>query len=281
MTRHVLVPPLLVFHLAMPAPQMSPDPGSLVEAERAFARDAAEKGMRAAFLAHLGEGSVVFEPGPVDARATWEAHGSNPGLLSWDPEHAEIAASGEMGWTTGPWEFRPGGAADEPAAFGEYASVWRKEASGAWKFAVDVGIPHGPHDGPPAEPVLAPVRPAPNNAATPADVLAAERAFVAAARAGIAPAYREHGAAGMLLLRPGAARAEGAAAAALAARQPLAWEPAEAFVSAAGDLGFVYGVAIPAGAEDSAGYLRVWRRRTGEGWEIALDVATGPPVEAP
>lgn len=282
MPRHMLVPPLIVFHLAMPAPPMSPDPGSMVEAERAFARDAAEKGTRAAFLAHLGEGSIVFEPGPVDARATWEAHADNPGLLSWEPEHAEIAASGEMGWTTGPWEFRAGGAGDEPVGFGEYASVWRRDASGAWKFAVDIGIPHGPHGGPPAEPALAPIRPLPAISTTPADVLAAERAFVAAARVGIAPAYREHGAPGVLLLRAGAARAEGVdAAAALAARQPLAWEPAEAFVSAAGDLGYVYGVALLAGAEDSAGYLRVWRRRPGEGWEIALDVATASPAEAP
>ena len=282
MARHILVPPLLAFHLAMPSPQMSPDPGALVEAERAFARDAAEDGMRAAFLAHLGEGSVVFEPGPVDARVTWEAHGNNPGLLSWEPEHAEIAASGEMGWTTGPWEFRPSGAADEPVAFGEYASVWQRDASGAWKFAVDIGIPHGPHAGPPAEPALAPVRPAPAIATTPADVLDAERAFVAVAREGVARAYREHGAAGILLLRAGAARAEGVdAAAALAARHALAWEPAEAFVSEAGDLGYVYGAALPLGAEDSAGYLRVWRRRPDAGWEIALDVATAPAREAP
>jgi ketosteroid isomerase-like protein len=278
----MLVPPLLAFHLAMPSPQMPLDAGALVEAERAFARDAAEKGTRAAFLAHLGAGSVVFEPAPVDARATWEAREARPGLLSWEPEHAEIAASGEMGWTTGPWEFRPGGAADEPAAFGEYATVWRKSANGAWKWAADIGIGHGPHEGPPAEPALAPVRPGPLPASTPADVLAAERQFVDAARSGIGRAYREHGADGILLLREGAARAEGVdAAAALADRHPIAWEPGEAFVSQAGDLGYVYGVTRAAGGQDSAGYLRVWRRRPGDGWEVALDVATAPPLEGP
>jgi ketosteroid isomerase-like protein len=278
----MLVPPLLAFHLALPSQEMPPDPGALVEAERAFARDAAEKGTRAGFLAHLGAGSVVFEPGPIDARATWEAREARPGLLSWEPEHAEIAASGDLGWTAGPWEFRPGGAADEPVAFGEYATVWRKSAGGAWKWAADIGIGHAPHDGPPAPPVLAPVRPAPLPASTPADVLAAERTFIDAARSGIGRAYREHGAGGILLLREGGARAEGvAAAAAQAERHPIAWEPAEAFVSEAGDLGYVYGVARMAGGRDSAGYLRVWRRRPGGGWEIALDVATTPSREGP
>jgi ketosteroid isomerase-like protein len=282
MTLRVLVPPLLGFHLLLPFPQASLDPMDVVEAERAFARDAAEKGTRAGFLAHLGEGSIVFEPGPVDARATWEAREARPGLLSWEPEYAAIAASGDLGFTTGPWEFRPGGAASEPVAFGEYSTVWRKRADGSWKFAIDIGIGHGPHTGPPAAPSLAPVGPAPDVASTPADVLAAERAFVAAARVGIEPAYREYGGSGLLLLRNGAPRADGVdAATALAGRHPISWEPSEAFVSEAGDFGYVYGVALAQGAEDSAGYLRVWHRRPDGGWEIALDVATVPPPGTP
>lgn len=279
MTCRALVPPLLAFHLALPSPQTSPDPVVLVEAERAFARDAAEKGTRAGFLAHLGEESVMFEPGPVDARATWEAREARPGLLSWEPAHAAISASGDLGFTTGPWEFRPGGPADEPVAFGEYATVWRKEADGAWKFAADIGIGHGPHPGPPAEPILAPVAAAPAGAATASDVMTAERAFLEAARGGIEVAYRERGAQGILLLREGSPRADGIEAAAdLAGRTPTVWEPSEAFVSEAGDLGYVYGIARAAEGGEAAGYLRVWRRAGDENWEIALDVATVPPA---
>jgi ketosteroid isomerase-like protein len=279
MTFRVLVPPLLGFHLLLPSPQASPDPMELVAAERAFAREAAEKGTRAGFLAHLGEGSVVFEPGPVDARASWEGREARPGLLSWEPEHAAIAASGELGFTTGPWEFRPGGATDAPVAFGEYATVWRKRSDGSWKFAVDIGIGHGPHSGSPAAPSLAPVDPAPTYSTTPADVLAAERAFIARGRGGIEGAYRESGATGVFLLREASSRAEGVdAAAELAGRHPISWEPSEAFVSEAGDLGYVYGVARPAAGGDAAGYLRVWRRRH-EGWQIELDVATVPAPE--
>ncbi|HEY7470899.1 MAG TPA: hypothetical protein VIE68_00995 [Gemmatimonadota bacterium] len=276
MTLRMLVPPLLGFNFAFQAAP-SPDPAVLVEAERAFARDAAANGTRAGFLAHLGEGSVVFEPGPVDARALWEAREARPGLLSWVPEHAAISASGELGFTTGPWEFRRGGAADEPVAFGEFATVWRKRADGTWKFAADIGIGHGPHAGPPADPVLAPAATAPAVAATPADVLAAETAFLAAARTSVESAYQDHGEDGILLLREGAPRAEGTqAAASLAARVPAVWEPREALVSDAGDLGYVYGVARAAEGADAAGYLRVWRRSGDGPWRIALDVATVP-----
>lgn len=278
MISRMLVPPLLAFHLGMPSAPSSPDPVVLVEAERVFARDAAEKGTRAGFLAHLGEGSIVFEPGPTDARASWETREARPGLLSWEPAHAAIAASGEIGFTTGPWEFRPGGASDEPVAFGEYATVWQKEAGGAWKFAVDIGISHGPHAAPPAEPVLAPVAPAPERPATSADVLTAERAFLETARGGIETAYRERGAQGILLLREESPRADGIEAAAdLAGRVPAVWEPSEASVSEAGDLGYVYGTARAAEGADAAGYLRVWRRVGDGDWEIALDVATVPP----
>ena len=279
-TRRALIPPLLAFHLALPSQQSSPDPAALVEAERAFARDAAENGMRAGFLAHLGEGSVVFEPGPVDARTSWEAREARPGLLSWEPEHAAISSSGELGFTTGPWEFRPGGVTGEPVAFGEYATVWRKGTNGSWKFAADIGIGHAPHPGPPAEPSLAAVGPAPTTAAAPADVLAVERAFLEVARVEIERAYRGRGAPSILLLREGAPRAEGIdAAAVLAGRHPTVWEPSEAFASEAGEMGYVYGVARSAEGGDAAGYLRVWRRRADGEWEIALDVANVPPPE--
>ena len=281
MTRHVLVPPLLLFQLGQPYAPVAPDPGVLVVAERAFARDAAEHGSRAAFLAHMGEGSVVFEPAPVDARATWEARPEGPGRLSWAPAHAEIAASADLGFTTGPWEFRPDPESD-PVAFGEYATVWRKDAAGSWKFAADIGISHGPHAGEPGVPVLASAGPVPDLTATPADVLRAERAFVRAAIGDVERAYREHAAPDVLLLREGSPRAEGRKAAIrLAARHPRRWEPWEALLSEAGDLGVVYGIARPAEGADPAGYLRVWRRRPGEGWRIALDVATSPPPGGP
>ncbi|MCP4685054.1 MAG: hypothetical protein GY867_06340, partial [bacterium] len=81
-----------------------PSPGltSLVEAERAFASQVYDKGMRGAFLANLAGKSVVFDPRPVDGRKLYEEHEDKPSLLEWEPAFADISRAGRMGYTTGP-----------------------------------------------------------------------------------------------------------------------------------------------------------------------------------
>ena len=63
------------------------------------------------------------------------------GQLNWAPEFADIAVSGDLGYTTGPWEFRRS-PKDAPVAFGHYVTLWRKQNNGAWKVEVDIGIGH-------------------------------------------------------------------------------------------------------------------------------------------
>jgi ketosteroid isomerase-like protein len=76
---------------------------SLIEAERAFARAAEEKGVREAFLTYLAEGAIVFRPAPVEGRPLYEKMSpDNPALLTWTPEVAEVSASGDLGYTSGP-----------------------------------------------------------------------------------------------------------------------------------------------------------------------------------
>ena len=58
--------------LAMASPAAVPaDLRSLVEAERAFSRLSAEKGIRTAFLANLAPDSIVFRPLPVSGRKVY------------------------------------------------------------------------------------------------------------------------------------------------------------------------------------------------------------------
>src|SRR4051794_32503299 len=118
----------------------SSDLDALVNAERAFARMAAERNTREAFLAFMTDDSIVFTPGPSNGKKTWEARPVRPGLLSWEPIYADISAAGDIGYDTGPWEFRPNGAADKPVAFGNFMTIWKKQADGTFKFALDLGI---------------------------------------------------------------------------------------------------------------------------------------------
>ncbi|MGH6720028.1 MAG: YybH family protein, partial [Alphaproteobacteria bacterium] len=114
---------------------------NMVAAERAFAADAAARNVRDAFLTALAEDGVVFAPGPVDAHRHWTPRPVTAAKLEWAPEAAEIAASGDLGYTYGPWRFTPPDG-DKPLAFGHYFTIWRKQADGTWRVLADKGITH-------------------------------------------------------------------------------------------------------------------------------------------
>jgi ketosteroid isomerase-like protein len=123
---------------------------SLVEAERAFALTSGEKGIRKAFLTWLAPDAIVFRPGPVEGGPVYEKMDpANPAVLTWEPEFAEIASSGELGYTTGPYEVRPRRGA-EPSGFGHYISIWKMQPDGGWKVFLDIGVQHGAAGSPPA-----------------------------------------------------------------------------------------------------------------------------------
>lgn len=61
-------------------------------------------------------------------------------LLSWQPIFAAVSLAGDLGYTTGPWEFKKDIKDAKPSAFGNFMTVWRKQADGNWKFALDLGI---------------------------------------------------------------------------------------------------------------------------------------------
>src|SRR5437660_9708657 len=102
---------------------------SLVDAERAFARLSIEKGTRDAFLTNLSDESIIFRPNAVRGKAWFESNPAPTTQLDWQPAFADIAKSGDLGYTTGPWQLRrtPG---DPPVAFGHYVTVWRQQAGG-------------------------------------------------------------------------------------------------------------------------------------------------------
>ncbi|MGH9424802.1 MAG: YybH family protein, partial [Terriglobia bacterium] len=119
--------------------QDNPHWTSLIEAERAFAATSLAKGTRAAFLEFLAEDSVLFRPGPIPGKKWIEEHPAPSTFLTWEPAFADVAQSGDLGYTTGPWEIRPTGPKDKPTAYGHFVSVWKRQTDGLWKVVVDLG----------------------------------------------------------------------------------------------------------------------------------------------
>jgi ketosteroid isomerase-like protein len=103
---------------------------------------AAEKGTKAAFLANMTDDALVFNPDKTNAKTLWASRGESQSLLSWAPNYADISANGLLGYTTGNWEYRPKGKDDQPAAFGEFITVWLRQADGRYKFVIDIGVGH-------------------------------------------------------------------------------------------------------------------------------------------
>ena len=273
------------------------DPGaalvSLVEAERAFATLARDSGTRAAFLANMSDSGTLFRPTAVPARP-W-LQGTPPArssaLLAWEPRWAGVSRAGDLGFTTGPYEFRPRGASDTLVHRGTYVTVWGRERSGRWKALVDHGSP-----GPPLLPLSPSGRgewtslaergaaPVSDPAALRAELLQLDSALGAAQDAGAPPRFLGRFDDVSRLHRAGSAPTIGAEAARLtAAENPGRWSsvPRGGGVAGSGDLGYTYGTyeAQPGGGrtDERGNYLRVWRRDSAGEWRITIDLAVALP----
>jgi ketosteroid isomerase-like protein len=270
---------------------------SLIDAERAFSRMSEDKGTREAFLTWLAPDAIVFRPAPVPAQPLYERMDpADMAVLSWDPEVAEISASGELGYTAGPYRIRPGRNA-EPTDFGHYVSVWKKQADGAWRVFLDIGIPHGRQEPAPSDIRISPFR-TDNPPLSPEALRDEEFAFgrlagsfeKTAGSKGLRKALEEFAADDLRIFRPGRFPAmgkpglkdivpgekgrisPGSRGGRSAYQILLAWS---------GDLAANYGTFETSkghGPAVTTSYLRIWRKDRSGIWKISLDIELPVPV---
>ena len=274
---------------------LAPDLQSLVDREREFARTANEKGVRDSFLAFIADDGIIYRPGPVSGKEWLTPRPARPGLLTWQPVFAEISNAGDLGFTTGPWEFRQNGPDDPRIAFGEFSTIWRKQSDGNWKFVIDIGISYEKANAPiarwqlPADFNRRKELPKGDVSGLKTKLSEEDNRFsTVAVMKGVVKAYDQFGAEGIRLLRNGAYPIVGmkAAAAVLAARPGhLSWQPVKADVASSGDLGYTYGNYEFKGngtnAEAENGYyMRVWQKQSNGKWKVVLDVFNELPKPA-
>jgi len=262
-------------------------PVSLIACERAFDADAASLGVRAAFLKWLAPTGVVFRPGPVNGLTAYADAEPTAARLTWTPEIAAISEAGDLGWTTGPWGWSPDSTRSEDVAWGQYLSVWRRQADGSYLAALDIGISQEKRTTPMAEPALLAPAPAPHTGRGPLDqrrtLWKADADFGQLAKqGGVAVAIEHFGAEGVLLLRDGMPRVSGRAAASevIRSREGSATLMSFAqFLSESGDLGYTYGTFVAGTVEkpDSAYYVHIWHRGTTKPWELAVQLVQPVP----
>jgi len=127
---------LLFLSLTVPAQRSI---AGLVNAEKEFAGFTASHTIKEGFLKYMDTLGVVFQHAtPVNALETYRKQKAGSGILNWAPEFAVISAAGDMGITTGPYEFKTT-AVDSAPSYGSFSSVWQINKEGIWKNMVDLG----------------------------------------------------------------------------------------------------------------------------------------------
>lgn len=95
------------------------------------------------FLSFVADGAHFMPFGAPLAqgdgiRTTWEGLTSMPGFaLEWQATYAEVAASGDLGYTIGTFELVAEHEGTAMLTLGKYVTVWGKQADGSWKVLVD------------------------------------------------------------------------------------------------------------------------------------------------
>ncbi len=252
----------------------------MVNVERAFANLARKENTRRAFLAYLSDDGVVFEQGPVNGKKRWEERPTDDSKLDWDPEFADIAASGELGYTTGPWEYRAHRTYKNPDAHGHFVSVWQKNPNGLFQNILDIGVRH-PHD-----PESHPLRTSTlhgktrNTHRSDVSIMDIEEEFLASLREGGGKAHEQALSREARLYRTGkipmtiptatrpVVKGEGST---------VRFSPIQGGMSLSGDLGYVYGTASWTESKEGKGevhanYTRIWKNEDGRHWKIVLEV---------
>jgi ketosteroid isomerase-like protein len=234
---------------------------TVFEAERAFAVTAQIKGAKQSFLSVLAEDSIVFNAaGAVPGIARYTVAPESNFSLMWWPAEGDGSAAGDLFYSTGPYVVAADG---KDRGFGQYMSVWQRQADGELKLLADHGISLLPeqvsaqHDAFAAS--YASVRRGePEDAATCTGTLEAADAALNAGEAQATPG---------VLMRNNTLATAGPV---VAAHGGL--ETRRAAKAASGDLAMTAGDG-PAAAEGegAATYLRIWRKSDCE-WRVLIDV---------
>ena len=269
---------------------------SMVDTELAFAKMSAEQGVRPSFMAFIDDDGILFRPWAVKGKQ-WMTENPVPAsdkrsLLSWYPTFADVARAGDLGYTTGPWEYKADVHDAKPVAWGNFLTVWKRQPDGSWKFAIDLGISN-PQPVKPAplwqlpsgyrQPAKAPE----GNAQKEQAVLFGENSvFGSSFNFGDAQtAFASVASPDVRVFRNNKFPFVGVVAGATAlpdGSTVWTWQPTLVNVSSSGDLGYTYGTYQVTSKDFSekilerGNYYRIWKKQGGK-WKVVADLTNPVP----
>lgn len=114
----------------------------ILSADLAFSDMCRQVGMKKAFLQYIDDEGALLRPDhlPIvgaEAIKYISMLSDTAYTLSWKPAHADIASSGDFGYTYGTFELQ----LQDTTLTGTYVNIWKKEGDGEWKFVLNSDNP--------------------------------------------------------------------------------------------------------------------------------------------
>ena len=115
---------------------------ALMETDRDFSKMSVTKGMKEAFLEYIDSNGVLLRPNKVPIVGAQAIDyliqiNDTSYKFNWEPQHAVVAKSADLGYTYGLYAIHPSEA--DTVIYGTYVSIWKKQGDGSWKFVLDTG----------------------------------------------------------------------------------------------------------------------------------------------
>lgn len=265
--------------------QIDPDLSLLIREEKAFAAKAVETDVPTAFLAYLDSAGVIFNgEGAVNGIAQYnQAPKGGKDLLKWYPLIGHVSRGGDMGFTSGPFQFfadRTQGAVGS----GYFFSVWKKNTAGQFKVMLDGGVIHSQnatevferYPEPQSNTSYAYILPVPKINDGDPQPWKADDAFSVAAGKNADQAYKQFLANEVVLLRSdrpfGKSKADALGTLTQQQIQSYQFIRSGQGISREGDLAYCFGKAKAVKGDKTVEgfFTRVWQHRP-EGWKIVAE----------
>ncbi len=114
----------------------------LLNTDKQFALYSKANGTAEAFRKFLMEEALQFSAGGniiFGSESIYNIMKQEEGAydLLWEPQFAEVAESGDLGWTWGYYDLHIKQTSD--TRYGKYLNVWKRNEQGEWKVAADIG----------------------------------------------------------------------------------------------------------------------------------------------
>jgi len=142
-----LIIALAVFMAACSSkPDIDTEKKNLLAIDSTFSVLSVDKGMTVAFLRYADRNVIEMNEGSypcigISALARrYNGLDNSKFVMSWKPLRCEMGAAADLAYTFGDWKMhvaQPNGT--DSVIYGNYVTIWKKQADGNWKFVLDGG----------------------------------------------------------------------------------------------------------------------------------------------